>query len=191
MAGSVAMSDRYSSLMVFGAQLGTFFGGVRVAGRFGAMMSDTSVRTSGLKGLPDGYVIDSPDEPSLLFGGTVGYAVASSAGFAFSPGVLLLRTDVGSLGTGLGVNLPFEWVSRAAMRIGFEVAVGVGVGGSVRATCTSRSFSSTTSTPPCDAGEVRDFGRHSAAGFYAGFQIGWGMTSPGPLPESSPSTVSR
>lgn len=186
LAGGMALADRYSSFMVLSTQFGTFIaGGLRIAGRFGVFASEADVETYNIEGLPPEFRLDNPERPSMLFGGAVGYALAQSAGFAFSPGLEVLHTDVGSMGTEVGINLPFEWVSDKAMRIGFEFTVGLAVGGSMRATCNALAVSSTAQVPSCDPGEIRDFSRQTGAAYYMGFQLGWGLASPGPVPASA------
>jgi hypothetical protein len=186
--GSVSLKERFTGILVGSVQFGTFIARrVRVAGRLGVFMSEAEVENYGIDGLPSGFDVTEGDErPTVLGSASLGYAVVHGEGFALSPSLSAVVSDVGAYGVGVGLALPFEWVSRSGMRIGFEIAGFRATGGSVRARCTASSFTPGP-TPPCDGptpagdGEVREFDRPNGSGFYAGFQLGWGLSQPEPV----------
>jgi hypothetical protein len=178
--GTISLNERYVGILVGSVQFGTFIARrVRVAGRIGVFMSDAEVENYGIEGLPGGVeVADEEERPTALASASVGYAVVHGEGFALSPSLAVVTSDVGAYGVGLGLALPFEWVSRSGMRIGFEIGGFRATGGTVRARCTG--FASSPGTSLCDQDEVRDFDRPNGSGFYAGFQLGWGLHQPEP-----------
>ena len=194
--GGLNWSQRLSALFILGAQGGVFLARrVRVVGRIGVFAAEADEESSySIEGLPSGYRgLEPESEPAVLvWGGSVGYAVGHSEGFALSPSFTFMRTDVSRHGSFLGLTLPFEWATRRSLRIGFEVTGGVAVGGTVRAICdgSSTTFSGIgTPSNTCLANgqgmETRDFNRPRGSGFYLGFQLGWGL---GPNPENEPAT---
>jgi hypothetical protein len=192
-AGGLSWSQRLSGLFILGAQGGAFIARrVRVVGRIGVFAAEAEEESSySIEGLPPGYRGLEPgaDPAVIVWGGSVGYALGHSEGFALSPSLTFLRTDVSRHGSFIGLTLPFEWATRRSLRIGFEVTGGVAVGGTVRAICDG-SFSGSFPSSPSDTcevmGETRDFNRPRGSGFYLGFQLGWGL---GPKPESEPVTT--
>jgi hypothetical protein len=119
--------------------------------------------------------IDS-EAPVVVYGGSVGVALIDLPGFVMSPGIYVLRSDVADYGTMLGFALPFEWVTRRGMRVGFDFGIVRSFGGEVQQQCTS--FSPTGAPATCDPGEVRAFDREGGNGFFANFLIGWAFSQP-------------
>ncbi len=184
LVAGIALDKRFDHLFNVGMQAGAYLGGrVRVAARFIMLTSepdDDLAEQSGAFGnddLPDGFVAQASDPPILVYGGSLGFAVVSRQSFAFSPGIIVNRTERSAYGTFLGMSVPFEWVTHDGARFGFEVGFGRGFGGEVTGRC--EDFSS--SPPPCDAGEERKFDRPSGGAFYAHFQFGWGFNHPEPI----------
>jgi hypothetical protein len=183
LVGGINQERRFNHFLAFGLQAGLFAGGIlRIAPQISMFTSEPD-DTFGDdfdfdEGLPAGFFADRSESPAILWGGSLGVAVLSRQTFVFSPGLLALRTDVADYGTFVALNAPFEWVTDDGARVGFTVAFGRAMGGSVRATCT-QTFGAPA---PCDTGEVREFDREAGAAFYAHFQLGWGFNHPKPLP---------
>jgi hypothetical protein len=189
-AGGMSWSQRLSGFFILGAQGGVFIARrVRVVGRIGVFAAEAEEESYGIEGLQPGYRgLESGADPAVIvWGGSVGYALGHSEGFALSPSLTFLRTDVARHGSFVGLTLPFEWATRRSLRIGFEVTGGVAVGGTVRAICDGSTSFSGIGSPSNDCvadGEsmqTRDFTRKRGSGFYLGFQLGWGL---GPQPEN-------
>ncbi len=179
----MAFDRRFDHLFNIGIQGGVFLGGrVRVAGRFILLTSepddDFSNSFDDRDMLDAGFQADASDPAALVYGGSIGFAGISKRNFVFSPGVGVMRSDESAYGTILSLSLPFEWVTDDGARFGFQVDVGRGLGGTVRATC----FDSFGTNPTCDPGEVREFDRPAGAAFYSHFEFGWGFSHPPPAP---------
>ena len=193
LASVVNWEKRLDHFLIIGLQGGAFVGRARLAGFVGLFSSDTSddYRQDSNFDFDDGFTPVDSDPAAVLFGGSLGYALASSRNFVLAPGLKLVATDESDYGAFVGVAAPFEWVPDSGIRIGFEIAVGRAFGGEYEGRCDA-SFGP---APSCSAGEVRAFNREAAAGFYSHFQIGWGFDRPKPLPsavsrkfQSSPTT---
>jgi hypothetical protein len=189
LVGGQNFSKRFESYFNVGLQLGLFVGGrIRIAGRvlmFPAdpdddFRSDTDYGQT----LAPGFFPESSEPPSFLFGGSVGFALASTANFVLAPGVVLLSTDqADEYGSFLGVGLPFDWVTDSGMRVGFELMIGRGFGGRVFGRCQPGLSGSPEQL--CPANEQRLFDREAGAGFYSHFHLGWGFDRPKPMPRIS------
>lgn len=181
-AGGLFEQNRFSSPLVFSVRLGTYIAkAVRVAVQAGTFVGDPDLNLVSSPALPDGFSETTRSRrPVVVLGGSVGYALVSTPGFALAPGFVFLTTDVGAFGSAAGVHIPFDWVSRSGMRIGFEGALMRAFGGSVRATCAAFPPGSSSSPTSCDSGEVRDFNRPAGSAFYLGFEIGFGFNKPKP-----------
>lgn len=183
LVAGIAQDKRFDHLFNVGMQTGAYLGGrVRVAARFIMLTSEPeddlahSSSSFGDDDLPDGFAALASDAPIIVYGGSLGFSVVARRSFAFSPGVIVSRTDKSDYGTFLGMSAPFEWVTDDGARFGFEVGFGRGFGGEVRGRC--ESFGTVT---PCDPGEERKFDRPSGGAFYAHFQFGWGFNHPEPV----------
>jgi hypothetical protein len=181
LVGGTSWGNRFASFFNIGAQFGGFIAArVRISARlqmFPAEPNDEFEFDTIDEG--SGFQAQRSDPPTLIWGGSLGYALASSENFVLAPGVLFMRTDEGAFGNFLGALIPFEWVNDSGIRIGFEVAVGRAFGGSVRGECFGGGFGG---TPLCDVGEVRDFNRTAGSGFYSHFHMGMGFSRPKPVP---------
>jgi hypothetical protein len=184
LVAGIAQDKRFDHLFNVGMQTGAYLAGrLRVAARFIMLTSepDDDLAQSSAPfendDLPDGFVVQASDAPIIVYGGSLGFSVVARRSFAFSPGVIVSRTDKADFGTFLGMSAPFEWVTDDGARFGFEVGFGRGFGGEVRGRCEDLGFSQ----PPCDVGEERKFDRPSGGAFYAHFQFGWGFNHPEPV----------
>jgi hypothetical protein len=182
--GGVNQERRFTHFLAFGLEAGLFAGGIiRIAPQISMFTSepdDSFSEDFDFQGdLPNGFFAEPSESPAILWGGSLGIAAISRQSFVFSPGLLALSTDVAAYGTFVALNAPFEWVTDDGARIGFSVAFGRAMGGSVRGVCRDPGFGTPVS---CDIGEVREFDREAGAGFYAQFSMGWGFNHPKPLP---------
>lgn len=169
LAGGTTESDRFSEFLLAGGQVGLFVADrLRLAARFLVFSDQPTDEYSAESTLGSYYSPRNSSSPTFLWGGSAGFAVVSAPGFVLSPGVLFTRTDVSDYGSFLGVNVPFEWVSESGLRIGFELALGRTFGGTVIEQCYSY-------TGGCAQGTTNEIDRKAGAGFYAHFQIGWGI----------------
>jgi len=186
--GGLNFNNRFESFFNIGLQLGGFVvGRVRILGRvviFPAdpddqYRDDNDIFVSG-GGQNEFFPVDS-EPPAVLYGGSAGLVLASTANFVLAPGAVFMRSDVNDYGNFLGVSLPFDWVTDRGLRVGFEVSVGRTFGGEYLARCQG-GFTGGPPAPStiCDPGEERLFDRDAAAGFYSHFQIGWGFNRPEP-----------
>jgi hypothetical protein len=104
---------------------------------------------------------------SLLYGGSVGLVVTNSKSFVFGPSLGFLRTDVEDYGTAVVVALPFEWTTQRNLRVGFELALGHAVGGSIRTACT-------TGSPAVSCG-LQEQDRPGGTAVLFQFNMGWAL----------------
>jgi hypothetical protein len=172
--GGTVLNRRFATLFAPGVEVGMYF-----ADRFRVALRGTVPLTEP----EDEYSYDddelddfngrgfiNSDEVSFLFGGAVGVVAVDTPGFVLSPSIYVMRSDVGDYGTMVGLGLPFEWVSRRGLRIGFDFAFLRGFGGEVLSVC----HGGTT----CDMGEVRAHDRKAGNGFTSSFIIGWNLGQP-------------
>jgi hypothetical protein len=174
MAGAVVEGNRFDDFLLTGAEVGVFVvDRLRLSARILTFLSQNSDNYSGSGTLGGAYEPQNSKPPSILWGGSAGFAAVSSEGFLLSPGILFMRTDVSDYGSFLGVNVPFEWVYRSGLRLGFEVALGRSFGGTVVEQCYDYNY--TSSSTPCPQGTKNEISREAGSGFYADFEIGWGI----------------
>ena len=182
LVGGINMENRLQHFLALGLEAGVFLGDiVRLAPQISMFSSEADDDLQPFESsdtIPADFQPEPSESASLLYGGSLGFALISRQSFVFSPGLKYLRTDVSDYGSFLGVSLPFEWVSNEGARFGFVVDIGRAFGGSVRGTCFGSSVPAS-----CDPGEVREFDREAGAAFYSHFQMGWGFNHP--PPESS------
>ncbi|MGC4095144.1 MAG: hypothetical protein QM756_45945 [Polyangiaceae bacterium] len=165
--GGVFMEQRFSDLFVLGLQGGVYAGDkVRIAVRLEMPSTDTGDRANNTRTSSSVFVRDTAS-PRLLYGGSVGVTLINSNNFAFSPGAMLLRSDVSEYGTMIGASLPFEWVTSRGLRFGLEVDLGYGFGGKVNYQC----FTGTT----CTAADLEPSDRPSGRALGLRFAIGYGV----------------
>ena len=124
---------------------------------------------SGEDALPSGYLGVAADEPSFVYGASVGAAPVVRRNFVFAPGLAFMRSDVADYGTFVGLSLPFDWVTDDGARFGFEIDVGRAFGGNVTGRC---EYS------PCSIGSEQTLDRPSGPAFYGAFEFGWGFNHP-------------
>lgn len=163
--------ERFSDPLVVGLQGGAFLGDiVRLSLRAEMPSSDANDQAKERSRYTSSYTLRSVDaEPArFLFGGTLGVAVVNTPNFAFSPGIMAVRTDVADYGTVVGASLPFEWITSRGLRFGLEVDLGRAFGGKTRAIC------ETGFCPAEDLGEQdRTAGRALGLRFSIGYGIGY------------------
>jgi hypothetical protein len=126
------IDERVSNFLNLGVQVGGyFFERLRLTARLVAPLQ--TVHDEQYDGYYSGFGSQYVDRRSrnvaVLYGGSTGLIISNSRTFLFAPGVLILRTDVEDYGTMLALALPFEWTTRRHLRIGFEMALGQGMGG--------------------------------------------------------------
>jgi hypothetical protein len=177
LVGSYGFDQRVGSFFNIGAQAGAYLGQiVRLSGR--VMMTTDDVHDNYSQyddsGSPDAFIQQDSKDASLLYGFTGGIVAVSTKTFVLSPGVMFMRTDVSDYGSVIGLSLPFEWTTARGVRIGFELDLGRGFGGSVKRLCQSAS-----GTTPCASG-TSEVDRPAGTALYLHFQIGWGFNHPGP-----------
>jgi hypothetical protein len=168
--GGVFLEERFNDLLVLGLEGGIFAADVvRIAVRL--EMPSNNVNDQGYPhgGTGNGYFAVESAPPKLLYGAALGFAVANSSNFAFSPGLLLVRSDVSDYGTVVAAALPFEWVTSRGLRFGFEVDVGRSFGGDIKLQCTS-GCSDARRTTDREAG--RAFGLRFTIGYGFGYYKG-------------------
>lgn len=175
---------RYGYFLNPGLQVGGFLGGrVRVAVR-GLMVNDDLNDQGDLYSGTDDYTTSSyynvrpVQSPWLVYGASVGVAVASSTTFVASPGLVIMRSNENDYGSSVGLALPFDWSTPSGMRIGFEVDLGRSFGGTVHGVCTSGTY--------CTSGNSIEKSREGGSMIYFAFTVGLGLNPPKPLPEGAP-----
>src|SRR5690606_41468148 len=130
-----------------------------------------------LSEVPESYLqeeISHPAEDSeasaWLSGLRVGAAANREAGFAMSPSLQYLNLVGGDFGHALGIQVPFEWLSRSGFHVGFDFSVLYGFGGTFR-TAPCRSDSSCSPPPGTEE-------RPASAGFVINFLLGHVFSMP-------------
>lgn len=185
MAGSMSAGGRFDSGLYVGTELGGFWRGRLRASLRAALPFGVSQPYGEQLANREFWALRS-SKPALLWGPSVGVVIYSGRGFTLSVTGNFTRTDVGAYGNLLGVALPFEWVTRRGLRVGFEPGVMRGIGGEVQGRCEGSDFgfNSSPSNPDCDQGEIRAFNRESGGGVWAHFFLGIPYDSPEPVPVS-------
>lgn len=165
------MDERFSDGLMFGGQVGGYIANrIRLAARF-VVPSDPSDESN--QDFTIGYSYQS-ELPDFMFGATAGVVVSQRSTFVFAPGFTVNRTNMADYGTMIGASFPFEWVLRGGVRFGLEAAVGRALGGRVRYECVEATF--------CAVGDELEQDRDSGVAFMLGFQVGFGLNYPEPLP---------
>ena len=174
--GGVLVNRHYSSAFNPGVEAGLFIADrVRVAARVMVPLAepdddygfdDEPLASQGFQPVPS-------ETPSLIGALSLGFVAVDLPGFTLSPSFYAARSDVADYGTLLGIGLPFEWLTRGGLRVGFDFALVRAFGGEVTGQCPS--FSSVGS---CDPGELRVFDREAGNGFMSSFIIGWALSRP-------------
>jgi hypothetical protein len=126
------IDERVSNFLNLGVQVGGyFFERMRLTARLVAPLEKVQDEQYGgyYSGFDSMYVDRRSRNVTVLYGASVGLIISNSKTFLFAPGVLVMRTDVEDYGTSLALSLPFEWTTRRHLRIGFELALGQGMGG--------------------------------------------------------------
>jgi hypothetical protein len=185
LVGGALLNRRFDTGFAPGVEFGGFIGErFRLAIRAQSPLTDPKDRFEADTDQPlgDGFEPAPSDDITLIFGASAGIAAVATGGFVLSPSVTVLRTDVSDYGTAVGFGLPVMWVARSGMRVGMDMGVMYGIGGKVIGNCFAPAPAGQGAT--CTLGETQEFDRDNAAGFYAGFRIGWGLSEPEPL--SSP-----
>ncbi len=172
------IDERFSDAFMFGGQAGVYIANrLRLTAR---LMVPTDPQSESSQSRLPAFSYDD-ELPDFLFGATAGVVVSQRSTFVFSPGFALHRTNQSNHGTIIGADFPFEWVLRGGVRFGLEATVGRALGGSVHGECVDQSV------PPmfCLAGEQVDEDRDSGVAFMLGFQVGFGLGYPDPLPKET------
>ena len=152
---------RFSASVNVGAQIGAYvMGRVRLTAKI-VFLAET-VRDD-----QEDFPGRSSKAPAFFWGGTVGLVAYRSSNFAFSPGVLLMRTNVGDYGSMAGLSLPFEWVLGSGMRIGLEAAAG-------------RAFGGQSAVPGSSSAPLAFENRLAGPAGWLQFQFGFGLNHPSP-----------
>jgi hypothetical protein len=184
--GGALLNRRFDTGFAPGVEFGGFLGErVRAAVRAQSPLTEPNDRfdTDSDQVFLDGaFVPRDSDDVTLIFGGSIGVVALATRGFVVSPSVTVLRTDVSDYGTAVGFGLPVMWVGRSGMRVGFDMGVVYGIGGTVIGDCPDLIVAGQTRV--CEPETTREFDRENAAGFYAGFRIGWGLSEPSREPAS-------
>lgn len=175
--GGLFLEERFGDPLIIGLQGGLFLGNiVRAALRLEMPSTEARDQASnryvelGTSG-SSVYNADSAS-PKLLYAGALGIVAVNAPNFAFSPGLMLLRSDVSDYGTVIGVSLPFEWITSRGLRFSLEANLGRAFGGKVRHACYNAS--SNTSCPPSElAPSDRDAGRAIGLRFAIGYGFGY------------------
>jgi len=118
LSGAFHLRERVSSAVAFGGEVGGF-----VLDRFRG-----SVRAL----VPVSDVTDQAndeDASAWLWGVSLGVAADRQSGFVLSPSLQYLGIVGGDYGHTLGIHVPFEWLGRSGLRIGFDFAMLYGFGG--------------------------------------------------------------
>lgn len=169
--GGLFLEERFGDPLVVGVQGGAYFGDlVRLSLRAEMPSSEATDQASSRYDYQSSYtLVNVKSEPArFVFGGTLGLTVVNTQNFAFSPGVMALRSDVSDYGTVLGVSLPFEWITSRGLRFGLEVDLGRAFGGTTHVTCTS-------ATGFCPTNDLGDQDRNAGRALGLRFSIGYGI----------------
>lgn len=127
------IDNRVSNFLNVGVQVGGyFFERLRVTARLVAplqQVDDEQYDGYYSSDFGSSFVDRRSRSVAVLYGASAGLIISNSRTFLFAPGLLIMRTDVEDYGTSLALSLPFEWTTRRHLRIGFELALGQGMGG--------------------------------------------------------------
>lgn len=144
---SFYFDERVGNFLNLGAQFGVYaLDRLRLSARFVTPLEsveDGAVHNYGLVPSGGGVRTDriASRSISMLYGASLGLVVTNSRSFVFGPNLGFLRTDVEDYGTAVSLGLPFEWTTKTNLRVGFELALGHAVGGSIREACISGTIS--------------------------------------------------
>jgi len=172
---SFYMENRAGNFLNLGVQVGGYlFERLRLSGRLVVPLEDVnddlhhydSNNGSG----PGAFRRIDARSMTMLYGVSAGVLVTNSRSFVFGPSVELQRTDVLAYGTTLAFGLPFEWITRRNLRVGFELAIGHSFGGSVKETCE-------TFTSPVTSCGSRKADRPSGTSVLFQYNMGWALGS--------------
>ena len=169
--GGLFLEERFSDPIVVGIQGGAYLGDiVRLSLRAEMPSSEATDQASVHYDYQSSYsLVKVNSEPArFVFGGTLGVTVVNSQSFAFSPGVMALRSDVSDYGTVVGVSLPFEWITSRGRRFGLEVDLGRAFGGTAPVSCAS-------TTGFCPTNDLGDRDRNAGRALGLRFSIGYGI----------------
>lgn len=165
----LVLEDRYGDPFVFGVQAGAYLGqAVRLVARLEMPSKNATDDYSRYGDDYNSFTRPSADV-TLIYGGSLGIVAASSNTFAFSPGLMFLRSDVSDYGNFLGISLPFEWVTSRGLRFGLEAGLGRAFGGTVHYQC---------STTVCPGGVPPDADRPAGRAAAIRFEMGFGFNHP-------------
>jgi hypothetical protein len=123
--GGFLLRERVSTPLAFGGELGAF------AGRYARLSARALVPIAA----PSDEVPEQNTRASRsvwLWGLAAGLVVSESATFTLSPGLQYLHVAGSNHGDALGVQVPFEWLFRSGLRLGFDFSVLYGFAGSRR-----------------------------------------------------------
>jgi hypothetical protein len=172
---SFHMENRVGNFLNLGVQFGGYlWERLRVSGRIVVPLEDVNDDLSSYYGSSTNSSGDGSfrrvdaRSMSALYGASVGLLITNSKSFVFGPSIELQRTDVSAYGTAVAFGLPFEWTTQKNLRIGFELAIGHGFGGSSQQVC--RTFSS----PSTSCGE-RKVDRESGMTVLFQYNMGWAL----------------
>lgn len=182
-AGGTTIANHFDSSAYLGAEVGAFF--------------DSRIRVSARALFPFGVTQGAPDvlsnpeflptlseKPALIYGAGAGVALFSGQSFVLSLQANYQRTDVGDFGHMLALAVPFEWVTKTGLRVGFEGGVLRAFGGQVYGKCASPpmpfDFGNDQNNLSCDLGEVRIFDRDAGNGVWLHFTLGYPYDRPEP-----------
>ncbi len=166
--GSLGDDGRVESANAVGLELGFYTQRVRVSARITAGV-DSSIASNReeLAGTgQDQYI----GQPHVLIGGGLGYALYATDGFVLAPGLTYWRAQHQAFGWALGANVPFLWVSRHRLRIGFEIGYHRAFGGYGVSDCRETEEHTCVDTEPRRV-SIPSAGTMSA-GFVMGFEFG-------------------
>jgi hypothetical protein len=171
---SFYMENRVGNFLNLGVQFGGYlWERLRVSGRMVVPLEDVNDDLSSYNYGTDGsgsgsYNRRDARSMSVLYGASVGLLITNSRSFVFGPSIALQRTDVSAYGSAVSFGMPFEWTTRKNLRIGFELAIGHGFGGSSQQVCR------TSSSPSTSCGE-RKIDRESGMTVLFQYNMGWAL----------------
>lgn len=174
------LSQRTGQFFNLGAQVGGYFAErLRVAARVILPLEEARDEGGSYDDYSDpsgsanmNYVPVASEPVSFLYGATVGVALLTTKTFVMSPGITLVRTDVGDYGTVAALSLPFEWTTSRRLRLGFEVDLGRAFGGTIKRSCSIFNAGGSV-----DCGTAIADRRHGAA-LIVQFHMGWALSAP-------------
>ncbi|MFO7177606.1 MAG: hypothetical protein DIU78_002800 [Pseudomonadota bacterium] len=166
----IALEDRLTDPFTFGLAFGGYIAErIRLVARLEMPTTSERLDDEFVEAPPPGFQ-PPEDNVTLIYGGALGFVVAHTPNFVFAPGISFLRTDIGELGSMIGVALPFEWTNRHGMRFGFEMDVGRIVGGSIELECRSAM--------QCTPGQRTTLDRPDGRAIALRFHMGFGFNHP-------------